>query len=125
PAAADYTVGVIADIARRYAVDGIHIDYARFPSDDFDYSPGALAEFRAEVLPHLSRAERRDYSARAEGRPAFYAQMFPQRWQKFRSARLTALVARVRAAIKRARPDALLSAAVWPDPDEAATRRRE
>ena len=54
---------------------------------------------------------------------AFYAQMFPQRWQKFRSARLTALVARVRAAIKRARPDALLSAAVWPDPDEAATRR--
>ena len=125
PAAADYTVSVIADIASRYAVDGLHIDYARFPSDDFDYSPGALAQFRAEVVPHLTAAERREYDGRAAngGRPAFYTQMFPQRWQDFRRARMTKLVTRLRAAVKRARPEAVFSAAVWPDPNEASMHR--
>ena len=119
----DYTVGVIADIAERYAVDGIHIDYARFPNDDFDYSPGALAQFRADVLSQLSNTERREYAERAQGRPSFYTQMFPQRWEEFRRARVTAMITQLRAAVKRKRPDALLSAAVWPDPNEAATHR--
>jgi uncharacterized lipoprotein YddW (UPF0748 family) len=163
PAAANYTVSVIRDIAARYAVDGIHIDYARFPNDDFDYSPGALAEFRAEVLPHLTAAERREYDGRAAARGAgapasgaagagrgapangaagagrgapatnndgrvaarvtFYTQMFPERWQDFRRARITALVTQLRAAVKDARPQALFSAAVWPEPNEAAARR--
>jgi uncharacterized lipoprotein YddW (UPF0748 family) len=123
PAAADYTVSVIADIAERYAVDGIHLDYARFPNDDFDYSPGALAQFLAEVRPHLSSAERREYKERSKGRPEFYTQMFPVRWQDFRRARVTGLVSKLRAAVKRERPDAVLSAAVWPDANEASTRR--
>jgi len=123
PAAAAYTVRVIADIAARYPVDGIHLDYARFPSDDFDYSPGALARFSADVLPHLSKALRREYARRAEGRPEFYTQVFPQRWQEFRRGKVTALVTQLRAAVKRVRPHALFSAAVWPDPIEASTRR--
>jgi uncharacterized lipoprotein YddW (UPF0748 family) len=123
PPAADYTVSVITDIARRYAVDGIHLDYARFPNADFDYSPGALAEFLAEVRPHLSSTERREFRDRSEGRPEFYTQMFPVRWHEFRRARLTTLVSRLRAAVKRARPEALLSAAVWPDANDASTRR--
>ena len=49
--------------------------------------------------------------------------MFPLRWQEFRRARITALVTRLRAAVKRTRPQALFSAAVWPEPNEAATRR--
>jgi uncharacterized lipoprotein YddW (UPF0748 family) len=123
PAAADYTVSVIADIAGRYAVDGIHIDYARFPNEEFDYSPGALAQFRAEVQPALTSAERRNYAERSDGRPAFYTEMFPQRWQEFRRARITALVTQLRSAVKRKRPQALFSAAVWPEPNEAATHR--
>jgi uncharacterized lipoprotein YddW (UPF0748 family) len=123
PEAAAYTVSVIADIAARYAVDGIHVDYARFPSDAFDYSPGALSQFRQELLPHLTSDERREYAARSEGRPIFYTQMFPQRWEAFRQTRMTALVAQIRAAVTRERPGAWLTAAVWPDPDEAASHR--
>lgn len=123
PAAAEHTVAVIADIAARYAVDGIHLDYARYPNDEFDYSRDALAQFRADVTARVSADERREYDARAEGRPLFYTQMFPQRWQEFRRERLTRLVTRVRAAVKAARPDAVLSAAVWPDPVEASSRR--
>jgi uncharacterized lipoprotein YddW (UPF0748 family) len=123
PAAADYTVRVIADIAARYAVDGIHLDYARFPNEEFDYSPGALAEFREEITPRLSAADRQDYRKRAQGRPMFYTQMFPDRWQSFRRARITGLVTRLREVVKRNRPDAVFSAAVWPVASEAAARR--
>ena len=39
------------DLVTRYAVDGIHLDYVRFPGDDFDYSRGALAR-----VPHVALA---------------------------------------------------------------------
>src|SRR5260370_33060793 len=51
--------------------------------------------------------------------------MFPQRWLEFRRDRVTALVARLRTAVKVKRRDALLTAAVWPDPAEAASRRSQ
>jgi uncharacterized lipoprotein YddW (UPF0748 family) len=123
PAAAEHTVNVIADVAARYPVDGIHLDYIRFPSVEFDYSREAIAQFRRYLQPHLSDGERRQHDARASREPFFYTQMFPQRWVEFRQERLTELVARVRAAVKSRRPNATLSAAVFPDAEEAAARR--
>ena len=41
PAAADHVNAVVRDIATRYAVDGVHLDYARYPTERFDYSRGA------------------------------------------------------------------------------------
>ena len=66
-----------------------------------------------------SSAERREYSERARGRPLFYTEMFPQRWQEFRRARLTALLTRIRSTVKARRPRAVLSAAVFPDATDA------
>lgn len=123
PAAAAYTVKVIADVADRYPVDGIHLDYLRFPSGEFDYSPAALAQFRRYLQPRLSDDERRQYDTRTRREPLFYTEMFPQRWQEFRQERVTELVTQVRAAVKAERPRAVLSAAVFPGADEAATNR--
>jgi len=125
PAAVAHTVSVVADIAARYEVDGIHLDYARYPNDDFDYSPGALAQFRSDLWPDLTRGERREYEERARHRPIFYTQMFPQRWHEYRQAKVTELVSRLRTAVKTARPNVVFSAAVWPDPDSAANRRMQ
>jgi uncharacterized lipoprotein YddW (UPF0748 family) len=121
--AVDYTVRVIGDIVARYDVDGIHLDYIRFPNDEFDYSAEVLDEFRSAVTASVPGAERRDYASRARGRPLFYTEMFPQRWQAFRRARLTALLTRIRSAVKGRRPRAMLSAAVFPDATDATTRR--
>jgi len=114
---------VTGDIASRYDVDGIHLDYIRFPNEEFDYSANALGEFRSEVTSRMSGPERRDYASRARGRPLFYTEMFPQRWQEFRRARLTALLSKIRAIVKSRRPRALLTAAVFPDASDAANRR--
>jgi len=121
--AAAYTVSVVADLVKRYDVDGVHFDYIRYPNDEFDYSPGALARFRREVAAELSRTDRRRYDARLAGEPTIYADAFPERWREFRRARLTMLVARLSAAIKARRPDAVVSAAVIPDAREAFARR--
>jgi uncharacterized lipoprotein YddW (UPF0748 family) len=121
--AVEHTLKVIGDVASRYDVDGIHLDYIRFPSDEFDYSASVLNEFRASLNANMPSSERRDYESRARGRPLFYTEMFPQRWQEFRRARLTALLTRIRAVVKERRPNAMLSAAVFPDANDAANRR--
>jgi len=118
-----HTVRVVGDIASRYELDGIHLDYIRFPNDEFDYSAEALSEFRADVREDLSRSERRNYDERARDRSLFYTEMFPQRWQQFRRDRLTAMVTTIRSTVKNRRPGAMLTAAVFPDAADAANRR--
>jgi uncharacterized lipoprotein YddW (UPF0748 family) len=123
PDAAAYTVRVIENLARRYAVDGIHLDYVRYPAEDFDHSGAALLAFRRAMGDRLSRELRRTYDARAVDDPLTYVDAFPEEWREFRRHRLTALVARIRQAVKAVRPSALLSAAVVPDPADAVERR--
>ena len=120
--AADYTAGIVRDIVQRYAVDGIHLDYARYPTDDFDYSRQALAAFREDVVGVLSATDRQKYDRRLSGEPTIYTMAFPERWRHFRTARLTSLVTKVRDAVKAVRPGATISAAVMPDATEASAK---
>jgi uncharacterized lipoprotein YddW (UPF0748 family) len=101
-AAASYTTAVVRDIAARYAIDGVHFDYMRYPDEDFDYGRDSVAEYQRQVPEKLRT---------------------PDRWRSFRAERLTALVVRLRQAVKDVRPAALVSAAVAPDPVEALTHR--
>jgi uncharacterized lipoprotein YddW (UPF0748 family) len=46
PAAARYLANVILEPARWYDVDGLHLDYIRYPEDaDYGYNPTAIARF--------------------------------------------------------------------------------
>jgi len=99
PAAVEYTTSVVRDIVQRYAVDGVHFDYLRYPSDDFDYSRETLRAFGQSVT------------------------RFPDRFRRFRADRLTALLTQLRKAVKIARPAAAVSVAVAPDPVEASAER--
>ncbi len=67
PAAVDYVDALVRDLATRYALDGVHLDYARYPNDRFDYSRAAIRAFRATVRPHLPPGVRKD-STRARRR---------------------------------------------------------
>jgi uncharacterized lipoprotein YddW (UPF0748 family) len=122
-AAVDYTADVVRAIVSRYAVDGVHFDYIRYPSDDFDYSRDALSAFRRTVLRDLQPVEARPIDARVASEPLAYTQTFPDRWRAFRVSRLTALMQRLHEVVKAARPGATVSAAVVPDAGEALTRR--
>ena len=123
PEAAAYTTRVAADLARRYDLDGIHLDYARYPNPQFDYSRFAIAEFRADIRPRLAADTRKQLDAEEETDLFAYPDRFPAEWKAFRRARLTALVARVREAVTAARPGIMISSAVFPDSQDAFDER--
>jgi uncharacterized lipoprotein YddW (UPF0748 family) len=114
---------VVRDITRRYAVDGIHFDYARYPTERFDYSSLAIREFRASVRPGLSEARRRTLDAEERDDLFAYPDALPAEWRQFRVARMTALMGRLRAAVKSERPAAMVTVAAAPDKNEALARK--
>ena len=123
PAAQDHAAAVMREIASRYAIDGMHLDYIRYPNDDFDYSPAAMEQFKNAVLPDLDDSQRREAAAREPLDPAAYPNLFPEQWSDFRRSRLTSLVIKIRAAVKSVRPDVIISAAVVPDAQLAFDER--
>jgi uncharacterized lipoprotein YddW (UPF0748 family) len=123
PEAARHVERVVADIVARYPVSGVHLDYIRYPSDLFDHSPAALAAFRDSLQRELSPSDRQRLDDRLRREPLIYADAFPERWKAYRRLRLTDLVARIRGTVRRARPEALLTAAVIPDSQEAVSHK--
>jgi len=123
PAAAQHTEAVVRDLARRYPVDGVHFDYARYPTERFDYSRTAIREFRAFIHPQLTDAQRQSLDAEEEADLFAYPDRFPEDWRRFRVERMTALIARLRVAVKEERPSATVSLAAVPDAREALSHR--
>jgi uncharacterized lipoprotein YddW (UPF0748 family) len=122
-AAREYTARVVSDIVSRYALDGIHFDYMRYPTDQFDYSAASVAAFRAEALGTLSIAARDRLDVLARSTVTAWADALPDAWAQFRRDRLTQLATGLRAAALAARPGIVVSAAVNPNADEARTAR--
>jgi uncharacterized lipoprotein YddW (UPF0748 family) len=123
PESVDYTTAIVRDLARRYPVDGIHFDYARYPNDRFDYSRGAILEFRSAIRPGLSETLRRQLDADERTDLFAYPDALPDQWRTFRVSRMTALVTRLHAAVKTERPQALVTVAAGADMREAYDRR--
>ena len=115
PEAASYTESVVAELAARYDVDGVHLDYLRYPTADFDYSRYAVAAFRDHIAPALPPDLRATLDRRAEVDPFAYPDALPAEWSQFRRTRLSSLAMRLRSAVKKSRPGAAVTAAVSPD----------
>ncbi len=123
PASREYTVSVINDIASRYAIDGLHLDYLRYPSEQFDYSAATIAAFRADVLARTSTADREKLDRLAISSITAWPDALPEAWAQFRRDRLTQLAASLRATALAARPGIVVSAAVAPNAEEARQGR--
>jgi uncharacterized lipoprotein YddW (UPF0748 family) len=122
-AAADHLVSVVDDLARRYPLDGVHLDYVRYPGPQFDYSRAALQAFRQDLNAAMSDEERRRFDPASMTALLAATDTYSDRWAGFRRSRLNALVLRLRTAVRSRLPEALFSAAVYPDPVEATAHR--
>lgn len=123
PEAADHVVSVVDELVRRYELDGVHFDYVRYPGAEFDYSRAALQAFRDLMAPLVPAPDRARLDARAADDVLAWADAYPDAWAAFRRTRLTALVLRLARTVRQVRPTAVLSAAVLPDADVAASTR--
>lgn len=99
---------VVRELVAAYAVDGIHLDFIRYPSPEYDYSHPALLAFRP------GRAGRDLLAA---------PRLEPQAWDEQRCAGVSRLTARLAAAARQARPGVLVTAAVVPDRATALSQK--
>ena len=123
PAVQERVLAVWIDLAGNYDLDGIHFDYIRFPSPEFDYSRGALDRFRAWVRPRVATRRYAELDAASWDDPYALVDGLAELWNRFRRDQITALVRRVYRAVKAVRPDLIVSAAVLPDLSFASEQR--
>ena len=95
PEVREYLVGVMQEILAGYPVDGLHLDYIRFPNDtdsvDYPRDPRTLQLFRQATGQHPDAA--------------------PRAWADWRTRQVDQLVYEIRRMAKRTRPGALLTVA--------------
>lgn len=119
PDAAAFVTEAVRRVVSRHDWDGVHFEAAGFPGRTFDYSVRALEVFREEMRRTLPPAERARIDEVELIDPFAYAEELPDAWQRFRTARLTALVAQLRTVVRDARPGAIVSAAATGGPNRA------
>jgi uncharacterized lipoprotein YddW (UPF0748 family) len=108
PGAVAHLEQVVSELVRGYAVDGLHLDFIRYPGPEYDWSRVALEGFRA----------RRGGGDLLAG-PAADGEA----WGNYRRGVLDDLAARLSGAARQARPGVLVSAAVVPDQAQALYHR--
>ncbi len=106
PEVREYLSSVVQEIAWKYNVDGIHLDYIRYPGKNWGYSELALNSYRPP-LECAVRPEADDH-----------------RWLGWKRDQVTELVSLIRQSVKSIKPAALFSAATvaWGDCPEDYTR---
>ena len=92
----------MVEMAARYPVDGIHFDYIRYPNNTTCYCDGCRAKFE-KSLGHPVK----DWPASA------YKGKLKDQYREFRRTHITRLVAAVHRQARKARPDIVISAAVF------------
>jgi uncharacterized lipoprotein YddW (UPF0748 family) len=102
PEVRGYVTSVVRDLASRYPIDGVHLDYIRLIEGDWSYDAKTLALFKAKTGSTPGRS--------------------PAAWSAFRRDAVTQLVRQIREAVKAERPAAQLTAAVFPTAASRAQR---
>jgi uncharacterized lipoprotein YddW (UPF0748 family) len=104
PQVGDHLEAVVRELVREYRLDGLHLDFIRYPGPTYDYSKAALEGFRRSGggTDLLGGPERN-----------------PAGWDDYRRQLATALATRLCDAARRARPGIVISAAVVPDEAQA------
>jgi uncharacterized lipoprotein YddW (UPF0748 family) len=103
PEVRQYLASVVRDLVERYPVDGVNLDYIRYPGAKWGYHPTAVWRFHRETGKATLRA--------------------PQLWSQWRRNQVTNLVRAITAAAKLARPGVQVSADVWANVPEARENR--
>ncbi|HEY5883294.1 MAG TPA: family 10 glycosylhydrolase [Pyrinomonadaceae bacterium] len=119
----DHIYNIWMDVLKRYPVDGLHFDYVRLASPDFDYSRTSLNQFQKWLQPKLSSSERQNLKESLKTNPLAAAEKHPAHFADFQRDVITMLVKRIYAGVKKRKPEVMVSAAVFANHENAFTRR--
>jgi uncharacterized lipoprotein YddW (UPF0748 family) len=119
----DHIYKIWMDVLSHYPVDGIHFDYVRLASPDFDYSKTSLRKFSEWLIPQLDSDQRKQLKESTKANPLASTDLHPDKFADFQRAQITALVERIYHAVKKRNAKVLVSAAVFANDENAYTRR--
>jgi uncharacterized lipoprotein YddW (UPF0748 family) len=115
-----YVEALVTEIAARYAVDGIHLDYFRYPSLRFGYEECSRTGFMREYYVDPRLLEEPD-STRQPGEPARTREL----WNDWRTRQVSRNLYRLADLIRNRWPHVRLSCAVIADQQEARARGQD
>jgi len=115
PEVRGYLVDVFHEIVANYPIDGLHMDYIRFPSE-----PPAIPEGSDSDYPRDARTLALYKEATGLAPDADRAA-----WNKWRTDQVTKLVADIRSMMRWTRPSAALSASVGAEYEESLRFHRD
>lgn len=119
----DHIYKIWMDILAHYPVDGVHFDYVRLASPDFDYSRTSIENFNRWLLPQLDPDQRKQLKQAIKENPLASTDLHATKFADFQRAQITTLVDRIYHAVKKRKPDVIVSAAVFANDENAYTRR--
>jgi uncharacterized lipoprotein YddW (UPF0748 family) len=112
PAVREYEISLMLEIARKYAVDWIHLDYVRYPCEPaepfFSFDAETLRLFKQDSGIDLNALKARDSGSIAWNE-----------WLRWNTDRVTLFVRELRNALRVSGSKARISAAVFPDAVDA------
>lgn len=118
PEVQEYTLEVLEDILSRYPVEGLHLDYIRFPGYNFDFNPLVRASFKEKY--YLDPLDfKRDAAVFVANFGNTGYNIFFTRWAKFLRNGLSEFVKSLSAQVRSRHPGIIISAAVKPDLSKA------
>lgn len=117
----DHLKDVFVDVVKNYPVDGICLDFIRYPGSDFCYCDWCLSRFKAEMDKKIKPAEAAEL-AKSSDRLA-YVNAYPKDWNEYRREQITNIVYTLHDAMKAVRPEVKVSASVFPRTQDAADAR--
>jgi len=109
PEVRQYLVNVFAEIVSGYPIDGLHLDYIRFPSEESPKGSDYPRDQRTTALFKLDSGGKTPASAGAQ-------------WSNWRTTQVTQLVRGIHRMVRQTRPRVMLTAACGHDPDEHRRR---
>ena len=118
PEVSEHLLAVIKEIVGNYNVDGIHLDYIRYPKNCYDFNEIGRKRFKDiyAVDPILLSISNKSYFS---GMEVQTIETLLEKWADFRRDAITELIVGIREIIITSRKPIALSAAVKPDPSEA------
>ena len=128
PEVRSYLTRLMTEIVTQYNVDGLHLDYIRYPFQDpganRTYGYGEVARWRFQSI---SGVDPTTISPRPVGtldrNQQIQQQVLWQRWTEFRVQQVTSFVEGISSTLKRQRPGLVMSAAVFANPEHERLQR--
>ncbi|PSN77010.1 hypothetical protein C8B47_24340, partial [filamentous cyanobacterium CCP4] len=127
PEVRSYLTRLMTEIVTEYEVDGLHLDYIRYPFQDpganRTYGYGEVARWRFQSTSGVDPLTLNPRASGLDRNQQIQQQVLWQRWTEFRAHQVTSFVETISNLLRRQRPGLVMSAAVFANPEHDRLQR--